>query len=87
MSAVEHMARWRASPVAFAREVLGVTPDDWQVEVLEAVVHSGKDRIALKASKGPGKSTVLALLLLTLSLNLVAVIVRARVRKKMRAGH
>lgn len=63
MSAVEHMARWRASPVAFAREVLGVTPDAWQLETLDAVVNSGKDRIALKASKGPGKSTVLAWLI------------------------
>lgn len=60
MAAHEHMLRWRRSPLAFVREVLGAVPDEWQVEVLEAVVNSGKNRLALKASKGPGKSTVLA---------------------------
>lgn len=56
------MARWRHSPLDFAREVLCVVPDDWQVEVLQAAAD-GEDRIALKASKGPGKSTVLAWLI------------------------
>lgn len=57
---VDGMARWRASPLAFVREVLGAVPDEWQVEVLLAIVESGKNRFALKASKGPGKSTLLA---------------------------
>jgi phage terminase large subunit len=59
-SAVQHMRRWRLEPVAFVRECLKVTPDAWQVECLEALVRSGKKRFALKASKGPGKSTLLA---------------------------
>lgn len=61
MTAVDVMRRWRASPRAFAREVLRVQPDAWQDEVLEAAVT--RNRIALKASKGPGKSTVLSWLI------------------------
>lgn len=56
--AVAAMRRWRSSPVDFCREVLGAEPDAWQVEVLDAVVKY--QRICLKASKGPGKSTVLS---------------------------
>lgn len=49
---------WREQPKRFVREVLGATPDAWQDEVLEAA--GVRNRIALKASKGPGKSTLLA---------------------------
>ena len=56
--AVDAMREWAAKPVVFVREVLGAVLDDWQVEVLEAV--AARQRVALKASKGPGKSTVLA---------------------------
>lgn len=59
-AAIEHMMRWRRDPVAFVREVLGAEPDAWQVECLMALVESGYSRFALKASKGPGKSTLLA---------------------------
>jgi len=58
---VEAMRRWRDSPSRFVREVLQAVPDAWQDEVLEAVVKN--DRLCLKASKGPGKSTVLAWLM------------------------
>lgn len=50
--------RWRDDPVAFVRECLKAKPDAWQVEVLNALVSN--NRICLKASKGPGKSTILA---------------------------
>jgi phage terminase large subunit len=40
------------------RDLFGATPDIWQEEVLEAFPHQQK--IAMKASKGPGKTTVLA---------------------------
>jgi len=40
------------------RELFGVEPDPWQAEVLDAFPH--KQRIALLASKGPGKSALLA---------------------------
>lgn len=64
---------WLLNPVEFVRDRLGVDEvDDWQSEVLQAaaagalglkggaVNPDGLNRIALKASKGPGKSTVLS---------------------------
>lgn len=61
MKAHERLRAWRADPRVFVRECFGATPDEWQDEVLAAAVES--DRLALKASKGPGKSTVLAWLI------------------------
>ena len=58
VSRVETMRQWRRDPVAFVRSVIGAVPDAWQVEVLRAV--AANRRVALKASKGPGKSTLLA---------------------------
>lgn len=40
------------------REVLGVVPDKWQENVLEAFPHN--QRLAMKACKGPGKTGVLS---------------------------
>jgi hypothetical protein len=42
----------------FVREVFKATPDPWQDEVLAAFPDS--QRLAMKACKGPGKSTILA---------------------------
>lgn len=62
--AAEKIRRWLHDPIFFVRDCLGVEPDDWQAECLLAyardpVVNPQKlDRIALKASKGPGKSTL-----------------------------
>jgi hypothetical protein len=53
------IARWRIAPWLFVKECLGAEPDPWQAEVLRALV-SGHFHIALKACKGPGKSTLLA---------------------------
>ncbi len=49
---------YRRDPVAFVREKMGVEPDNWQAEVLRAFPTN--QRIAMKACKGPGKTTVLA---------------------------
>jgi phage terminase large subunit len=49
---------WRDDPSIFVREVLKATPDPWQDEVLKAFPYN--QRLALCASKGPGKSTLLA---------------------------
>lgn len=49
---------WRNDPRIFVREVFKATPDPWQDDVLEAFPTS--QRIAMCASKGPGKSTLLA---------------------------
>lgn len=48
---------WRDDPRVFVRECLGITPDAWQDEVLEAFPHN--QRLALSACKGPGKTAVL----------------------------
>lgn len=50
------LRHWRDDPRRFVRDVFGVTPDPWQDDVLEAFPY--KQRIALAASKGPGKTAV-----------------------------
>lgn len=54
--AEDNLIRWRQDPVAFVRECFNVEPDPWQVEVLQAFVKH--NRIALKASKGVGKTAI-----------------------------
>lgn len=49
---------WREDPVKFVVEELHVEPDPWQVDFLRAFPH--KQRMGLKACKGPGKTTALA---------------------------
>ena len=49
---------WREKPQVMVRELFGVTPDPWQDEVLS--VFPKTPRVAMKASKGPGKTSVLA---------------------------
>jgi phage terminase large subunit len=56
--AAAKLRAWKRDPTLFVRECLGAEPDAWQVEVLEACMRN--QRICLKASKGPGKSTVMA---------------------------
>jgi len=53
-----NIKRWRDDPVAFVREELHVEPDPWQAEVLRIFPH--QQRIAMKACKGPGKTTILS---------------------------
>lgn len=54
----DKLTAWRLDPILFVREVFGAEPDDWQAEVLRA--FPTHQRLALKASKGPGKTTVLS---------------------------
>lgn len=54
--AADKIRLWRDRPDIFVREVFHATPDPWQDEVLKAFPH--KQRIAMKASKGPGKSCI-----------------------------
>lgn len=60
MEASAIIRRWREDPRVFVRECLNAKPDEWQDEVLWAIVSEPFDRFCLKASKGPGKSTLLA---------------------------
>ena len=52
------LLRWKRHPSQFVREVFRATPDAWQEEVLEAFPRN--QRIAMPASKGPGKSACMA---------------------------
>lgn len=52
------IAHWRDDPRLFVRHVFKAVPDPWQDEVLAAFPRHA--RLAMKACKGPGKTTVLA---------------------------
>ncbi len=56
--AAANIRRWKQDPVTFVREVFGAEPDPWQVEILRAFPVNR--RLAMKAAKGCGKSTILA---------------------------
>ena len=59
--AANNIRTWLEHPDIFVREVFGVTPDPWQDDVLKAFPNN--QRMALKSSKGVGKSAVLAWLI------------------------
>lgn len=56
--AADTIRRWREHPLQMVQDLWGVTPDPWQADVLEAFPHH--QRIAMRAAKGVGKSTVLS---------------------------
>ena len=56
MSAV--VEKWKRYPRTFVREALGVTPEKWQGEALEALRKH--NRIAIRSGHGVGKSALLA---------------------------
>jgi phage terminase large subunit len=58
LTPAEAIRRWRAEPLTFVRQVIGVEPDAWQATTLAALPL--EMRIALAACKGPGKSAILA---------------------------
>jgi phage terminase large subunit len=53
---VDFVKTYQGDPVAFVRDVLGVEPDPWQVEFLEAIAK-GHRRISIRSGHGVGKST------------------------------
>ena len=58
IQAKKNLRRWREDPVSFVRECLGAEPDPWQAEILKAFTEN--QRLAMKACKGPGKTTILS---------------------------
>lgn len=52
------LLNWLEHPAQMVRELFNVEPDPWQVEALEAFPHH--QRICMKASKGVGKTALLA---------------------------
>ena len=55
------MKRYHKNPVKFAREVIGMDPDDWQCELLEAVANPEIRRITCRSGHGVGKSSAVAM--------------------------
>jgi hypothetical protein len=55
----EFLKRYHGDPVRFVKEMLQVTPDDWQAELMRAVA-SGDRRITVRSGHGVGKSATLA---------------------------
>lgn len=58
MSPEEVVLQWRNEPSIFVKDALGVSPEPWQVEALNAVRDF--DRIAIKSGHGVGKSAFLS---------------------------
>lgn len=58
--AKEKLRRWRKYPETMVREEFGVEPDRWQLNVLQSFGNPEKQRLAMKACKGPGKTAVLS---------------------------
>lgn len=58
MDAAQAIRAWRESPTRMVRDLFGVEPDLWQQDVLEAFPNN--QRLAMKASKGVGKTALLA---------------------------
>jgi phage terminase large subunit len=49
------IALYRDDPVGFARDLLHVTPDEWQAEAMQSVAR-GERRLSVRAGHGVGKS-------------------------------
>ena len=56
--AVDQLNAWWDDPVQAVRDLFGVEPEPWQAEALREFVATR--RMCFKASKGPGKSALLA---------------------------
>lgn len=60
LSLPDHIRRWREKPSDMVRDLFHIEPDAWQADVLDAFPKT--PRIALLASKGVGKTFLLAVL-------------------------
>ena len=58
------LLRWKADPVAMVREAFQAEPEPYQADALLAFANPAIQRVALKACKGPGKTTSLAWMIL-----------------------
>jgi phage terminase large subunit len=53
---VEGMKFWRKNPNEAVKDWFGVTPDDWQGDVIHEFFTGQGDRYAVKSAHGPGKT-------------------------------
>lgn len=58
--AANRLREWREQPVRFVQSEFGVEPEAFQVDLLHAFADPAKQRIGMKACKGPGKTAGLA---------------------------
>ena len=58
MSAINNIKKWMKDPVSFVEDNFKVIPDEWQRDVL--IAFNNNQRLAMLASKGVGKTTILA---------------------------
>lgn len=58
--AADQLVEWQEHPDQFVRDEFGVEPDPFQVKFLRAFADPTKQRLGLKACKGPGKTAVLS---------------------------
>ena len=56
MQAENTILQWRANPVQFATDALGVTPEPWQAEALTSLAT--EDRVSIRSGHGVGKSAL-----------------------------
>jgi phage terminase large subunit len=56
----EKIRLWRKNPSQMVRDLFKAEPDAWQAKVLSWFANPKKRRLAMKACKGPGKTTILA---------------------------
>ena len=54
---VEFLDKYKKDPILFCQEVLGVEPDEWQKELMQAVAD-GERKISARSAHGVGKSSV-----------------------------
>lgn len=59
IQAIKVVQSWVKDPVKFVRDCFGAEPDAWQREILKEF-GGPQQRLAMKAAKGCGKSTILA---------------------------
>lgn len=52
--------KYRDDPVGFSRDILKITPDEWQADALRAIID-GNQRLSIRSGHGVGKSTFVAI--------------------------
>lgn len=58
---VDWVRLYRDDPVRFAKEVLEISPDPWQADLMQAI-SSGERRVAVRSSHGVGKSMTVSVI-------------------------
>lgn len=60
----QRLIAYRRNPALFVKEVIGAEPEDYQVEVMDAVAGKPRSKVAWRAGRGSGKTTTSAWLVL-----------------------